>query len=627
MRKFNRLIKAVIYYLKVLITGQQKTNILSIRDIHFPPDYIFNAFIDAGHKISYITINTKWANWTHFICWDPIEYIPSSEEAIHHLCGVLHKSIMINGVAKKHFDVPLYGCKCEEVIFPKSVVSIGNLIDVTDIRNVVLPPMLKEIADGAFKNTRGKCETFNLPDTIEYIGDCALTFAEIEQLNIPKSLKHLGKKSFATVKNVTVSSENPIYDSRENCNAVIESKSNTLILGSCSTVIPVGVITIGEYATNNCIISDLPHTIKCIREGAFRRCHINEMIIPEGVTEIEKCVFAETHIKKLILPKTIRIIHESAFEKCRAEEVIIVEGAKEIHKNAFRYASISKLFLPATLEKIYEGAFAESSITEIIIPEGVTEIEKGVFEGAQIQRIVLPDTITRIREKAFSGCSTRQILVPSSVTNIDYGAFEGINVRTLSFSNKVSLVDVTLNKANIGELLLPDDLEEVDSNLFNSVSIEYIILPESIRKIHKGAFKKSNIGFIKIESQVSNIEEDTFLESFIQQIILPDTLKVISKRAFYKCRMLRRIIIPNGVETIESEAFYNCCELEDVQLPITILSIGDRAFLESYKIRLMKVPIKAVVSNDFLSRCEYDYNVETIIEGEDVFRLYTACDD
>ena len=50
MRKFNRLIKAVIYYLRVIITGQQNTNILSIRDIHFPPDYIFNAFIDAGHK-------------------------------------------------------------------------------------------------------------------------------------------------------------------------------------------------------------------------------------------------------------------------------------------------------------------------------------------------------------------------------------------------------------------------------------------------------------------------------------------------------------------------------------------------------------------------------------------------
>lgn len=108
------------------------------------------------------------------------------------------------------------------------------------------------------------------------------------QVSIPASVTSFdtdfaGCISLATIK---VDEGNPVYDSRNNCNAVIETATNTLIVGCYTTVIPEGITTIGEHAfqRNTSLTSiKLPESLIRIEEGAFSNCGLKEVVIPDNV--------------------------------------------------------------------------------------------------------------------------------------------------------------------------------------------------------------------------------------------------------------------------------------------------------------------------------------------------------
>ncbi|MFQ6724566.1 MAG: leucine-rich repeat domain-containing protein, partial [Clostridia bacterium] len=109
---------------------------------------------------------------------------------------------------------------------------------------------LTSIGDFAFMNCTGGDEKYDYG--YEYT---------VLVIKIPASLTSIGTMAFALNANVTeisVDANNPVYDSRNNCNALIHTASNTLIRGSSSTVIPSNITSIGDYAFTGC--SDL-HTV------------------------------------------------------------------------------------------------------------------------------------------------------------------------------------------------------------------------------------------------------------------------------------------------------------------------------------------------------------------------------
>ena len=89
-----------------------------------------------------------------------------------------------------------------------------------------------------------------------------------------------------------------MYDSRNNCNAIIETSSNKLITGCKNTVIPNSVTTIGEYAFHGC--SDLtsvniPNSVTSIGTYAFYGCSgLTSITIPNSVTSIGGGAFGDT---------------------------------------------------------------------------------------------------------------------------------------------------------------------------------------------------------------------------------------------------------------------------------------------------------------------------------------------
>ena len=177
---------------------------------------------------------------------------------------------------------------------------------------------------------------------------------------------------------IQVAANNPNYDSRGNCNAIIETKSNTLIVGCTNTIIPNNVATIGEYAFDGssgmtCIT--IPGSVTSVGERAFYNC--------SGLTSI-------------YIHENVRAIGECAFQNCSSLEKIVVASGN------LNYDSRNNC--NAIIETSTNTLIAGCKNT--IIPEGVTSIGKWVFclcDG--LTSVTIPESVTSIGEFAFECCS------------------------------------------------------------------------------------------------------------------------------------------------------------------------------------------------------------------------------
>ena len=99
----------------------------------------------------------------------------------------------------------------------------------------------------------------------------------LTSITIPNSVTSIGEKVFMDnlrLTSIIVEKDNPKYDSRDNCNAIIETKSNTLIAGCNNTVIPSSVTSIGDYAFFGSELTSItiPNSVKSIGDYAFGGC-------------------------------------------------------------------------------------------------------------------------------------------------------------------------------------------------------------------------------------------------------------------------------------------------------------------------------------------------------------------
>ena len=140
-----------------------------------------------------------------------------------------------------------------------------------------------------------------IPESITYnsitysvtsIGDYAFSYCYgLTSIEIPSSVTSIGESAFFYCDGLTsivVDEGNTIYDSRNNCNAIIETASNTLILGCKNTIIPEGVTSIGNYAFfgyGGLTSIEIPSSVTSIGVGAFRECY--------GLTSVVSCIAAE----------------------------------------------------------------------------------------------------------------------------------------------------------------------------------------------------------------------------------------------------------------------------------------------------------------------------------------------
>ena len=140
-----------------------------------------------------------------------------------------------------------------------------------------------------------------IPDGVTKIQDYAFDQCnKVTSLVIPSSVNDIDNSSFLgciNLQSIIVDPNNTIYDSRNNCNAIIETATNTLVKGCQNTIIPNGIRTIGVFAFCECI-------------------GLSSIILPESLEYIEESSFAGTGLTKIHIPYNVKWIGEGAFNVC-----------------------------------------------------------------------------------------------------------------------------------------------------------------------------------------------------------------------------------------------------------------------------------------------------------------------
>ena len=181
-----------------------------------------------------------------------------------------------------------YGCSSlQSIIIPNSVASIGNnvFIDCSSLQSITIPNSVTSIGSNAFIGC-SSLQTIAIPNSVTNIGNHAFCeCSSLQSITIPNSVTNIGNELFAycnALNSIIVEDGNAIYDSRNNSNAIIETKSNTLICGCKNTIIPNNITNIGNGAFCGCrdlkSIS-IPNSVNSIGEYAFSKCSGLEKII------------------------------------------------------------------------------------------------------------------------------------------------------------------------------------------------------------------------------------------------------------------------------------------------------------------------------------------------------------
>lgn len=230
------------------------------------------------------------------------------------------------------------------VIDGKNVTAIRNnaFYGCSNLTEVTIPQTVTIIDEAAFMDCTN-LKTVSIPDSVTIIGQLAFSDCSLISLTIPANVSYIGPGALSrnrAMESIKVSSKNKVYDSRNNCNAVIETKSNTLVESCKKTVIPNTVVTIGHLAFYGCSMSamTIPASVKNIADSAFYGGSLKRVTIPSSVTDIGPRAFCYCeNLESVTIPNRVKSIGDFAFFGCGFKSVTIPNSVTKIGMKAIGF--------------------------------------------------------------------------------------------------------------------------------------------------------------------------------------------------------------------------------------------------------------------------------------------------
>ena len=257
------------------------------------------------------------------------------------------------------------------ITIPHSVTSIGNdaFCYCKGLTDVTIGNSVTSIGINAFYECTSMT-SITIPNSVTSIGAQAFYGCSgLTSVTIPNSVTSIGERAFwgcYGLTSVVVKNGNIVYDSRENCNAIIETATNTLITGCQNTTIPSSVTSIGS--------------------GAFRYCSgLTSVTIPNSVTSIGDAAFYECiSLTSIKIPNSVTSIGNNAFADCSGLTSITCEAANPpTCDGSYVFYNVDKsipLYVPAASIQAYKTANAWSDFTNIqaTSTQGIDDVEAGI---------------------------------------------------------------------------------------------------------------------------------------------------------------------------------------------------------------------------------------------------------
>lgn len=309
--------------------------------------------------------------------------------------------------------------------------------------------------------------------------------------------------------------------------------------------------------------------------------------------------------KTIIIPKGIKTIGKACFAGTNVEEVVLPEGIETIDSDAFNFCTkLRKINFPETLKVIGHGAF------------------KGCFF---LETVILPKTMKEISDYAFYEAGIKQLILPENVNFVGTEVFAGTDIETTDIPENFTLNSAMFEKCQ--------KLHSI--NLLGS----HITIPERCfcNCINLTEIDITKTALIKDEAfrgcqnlSVSTIPADTlvavsaFEESGATDVIIEDISKVCN-RVFADCKSLKKLTInvADGPTSVSSALVKGCKNLQTVVFTgrtknLTVIEAA--AFKETKNLNTISLPdtIKTISKEAF-----YDSGIENIHLPENLRQIGT----
>ena len=499
-----------------------------------------------------------------------------------------------------------YRKEIEKVIIEEGVTSIYGFDDCSRITSVVIPKSVTIIGNYAF----------------DYC-------SALMSITIPIGVVSIGDDAFGGCKGLTsvvVEEGNLVFDSRENCNAIIETTSNSLIVGCRTTVIPNSVTSIGEKAFNGCTgltSIAIPSSVTSIGDHAFDSSGLISITIPNSVTSIGNYAFQGcNYLPSITIPNSVTTIGRWAFSRCNnLSSVTIPPSVTSIESGAFdncnNLKSVNITDLEAWCKIVFNGGSANP------LSQPYSQAGGHLYlNGEEITNLVFPNSLTSVKDYSFAGCSgIVSVSIPHTVTSIGGYAFSGCSgLTSVTIPNTVTTIgDYSFSRCGLNSVTIPRNVSVMGRNAFSGCgNLSTVVLEEGASIIGVYAFLQCyNLKNVTIPNSVTTIGGSAFNECRdLESIILPKELKTINPATFYYCRSLKEIVIPAKVELIYSNAFDGCSSLESVKVLATNPPFAYENSFSKYDIPLY-VPEESVTSYQSTSPWSNFLSIKTL-SGEDV---------